>query len=356
MPHPSRRTAVPSHSRRAPTMEDVAREAGVSRALVSLVMRERPNVSKERRRRVLEVAALLGYRPNAMARSLASRRTKTIGVILDDLRNPFFAEIAGGVEELASELGYQLLLAAGGRSSRRERAALGALLEHRVSGLILVSPRMPAGDIAAAAAEAPCVIVGRGLRNADADNVLINESHGTGLVLDHLVGLGHDRIAHVDGGSGAGGPQRRSAYLREMRSRRLGRHALVIPGDFTEEAGMNAATELLRRRDLPTAIFAANDLVAVGLLGGFDRAGVDVPGDVSIVGYDNISIAHLAHVSLTTVHQPRSEMGRLALELLLDRIDNRRPNAVRLIEPSLVVRSTTAPPRAAAAPSVVAIA
>ena len=219
-------------------MEDVAREAGVSRALVSLVMRERPNVSKERRRRVLEVAARLGYRPNAMARSLASRRTKTIGVILDDLRNPFFAEIAGGVEELASELGYQLLLAAGGRSSRRERAALGALLEHRVSGLILVSPRMPAGDIAAAAAEAPCVIVGRGLRNANADNVLINESHGTGLVLDHLVGLGHERIAHVDGGSGAGGPQRRSAYLREMRSRRLGRHALVIPGDFTEEAGI----------------------------------------------------------------------------------------------------------------------
>jgi len=344
------------HSRRAPTMEDVAAEAGVSRALVSLVMRERPNVSEERRRRVLDAAARLGYRPNAMARSLASRRTKTVGVILDDLRNPFFAEIAGGVEELASQLGYQLLLAAGGRQARRERAALAALLEHRVGGIILVSPRMPAGDIVAAAAEAPLVMVGRNVRGANADTVLINETHGTGLVLDHLVGLGHERIAHVDGGSGAGGPQRRSAYLREMRARRLGRHALVIGGDFTEEAGVNAAGELLSLPELPTAIFAANDMVAAGLLGGFDRAGVDIPHDVSIVGYDNISIAHLAHVSLTTVDQPRTEMGRLALELLLDRIDNRRPNEVRLIEPTLVVRSTTARPRAPATPAVAALA
>jgi DNA-binding LacI/PurR family transcriptional regulator len=335
-------------------MEDVAHEAGVSRALVSLVMRERPNVSEERRRRVLDAAAKLGYRPNAMARSLASRRTKTVGVILDDLRNPFFAEIAGGVEELASELGYQLLLAAGGRQARRERAALEALLEHRVSGMIMVSPRMPASVIAAAAAEAPLVIVGRTVRGVDADSVLINEAHGTELVLDHLVGLGHERIAHVDGGTGAGGPQRRSAYLRGMRGRRLGRHSLVIAGDFTEEAGVNAAGELLRLPELPTAVFAANDMVATGLLGGFDRAGVEVPNDVSIVGYDNISIAHLAHVSLTTVDQPRDAMGRLALELLLDRIDHRRASELRLIEPSLVIRSTTAPPRVPAARSAAA--
>jgi DNA-binding LacI/PurR family transcriptional regulator len=326
-------------------MEDVAREAGVSRALVSLVMRDQPNVSSARRGRVLEVAGRLGYRPNAMARSLASRRTRTVGVVLDDLRNPFFAEIAGGVEELASELGYQLLLGAGGRLARRERAALATLLEYRVDGLILVSPRMRAADIAGAAAEVPVVVVGRQLRGVDADSVLIDERHGTGLVLDHLTLLGHERITHVDAGRGAGGPQRRAAYVRGMKARRLGSYARVISGDFTEEAGTNAARELLAEPELPTAVFAANDMVAAGLLGEFDRAGVAVPDDVSIVGYDNISIAHLAHVSLTTVDQPRSEMGRMALELLLARIEQRAPGVVRLVEPTLVVRSTTAAPR-----------
>ncbi len=336
-----------SSPRRAPTMEDVAREAGVSRALVSLVMREQPNVSEARRQRVLDAATRLGYRPNAMARSLASRRTRTVGVILDDLRNPFFAEIAGGVEELASRLGYQLLLGAGGRQARRERTALATLLEYRVDGIILVSPRMRGPDIAAAASEVPLVIVGRQVRSVDADFVLIDEAHGTELVLNHLFELGHERIAHVDGGKGAGGPQRRTAYLRGMQLRRLGGHARVIHGDFTEEAGTKAANVLLGDPDLPTAVFAANDMVAAGLLGGFDRAGVEIPNDLSIVGYDNISIAHLAHVALTTVDQPRTEMGRLALELLLDRIDNRRPSVTRLLEPTLVVRSTTAPPRVA---------
>jgi DNA-binding LacI/PurR family transcriptional regulator len=326
-------------------MEDVAREAGVSRALVSLVMREQPNVSEARRQRVLDAAGRLGYRPNAMARSLATRRTRTVGVILDDLRNPFFAEIAGGVEQLASELGYQLLLGAGGRQARRERAALSTLLEYRVDGVILVSPRMQASDIAAAASEVPVVMVGRQVRSVDADFVLIDEGHGIELVLDHLLGLGHEHIAHVDGGRGAGGPQRRTAFLRGMRARRLGSRVRLIPGDFTEEAGANAARRLLAEPELPTAVFAANDMIAAGLLGGFDQAGVEVPDEVSVVGYDNISIAHLAHVSLTTVHQPRSEMGRMALELLLDRIDNRRASVVRLVEPTLVVRSTTAPPR-----------
>jgi DNA-binding LacI/PurR family transcriptional regulator len=141
-----------------------------------------------------------------------------------------------------------------------------------------------------------------------------------------------------------------------MRTRRLGRHARVIGGDFTEDAGTAAAHELLAEGDLPTAVFAANDIVAAGLLGGLERAGVAVPADVSIVGYDNTSIAHLAHVSLTTIDQPRIEMGRMALQLLLHRRENRREKLVRLLEPTLVVRETTAPPRDAGTAAVVSAA
>jgi len=330
---------------RTPTMQDVAREADVSRALVSLVMRGQPNVSEARRVRVLEAAQRLGYRPNAMARSLASQRTRTVGVILDDLANPFFAEIVGGVEQLATEVGYQLLLGTGSLRPDREREALETLLEYRADGIILISPRMAAADIVKASHEVPVVLVAREVRDANADLVITDDRHGIELVLDHLVGLGHKRIAHVDGGSGAGARLRRSSYLRGMRARGLEQHANAIRGDYTEEAGVRAARTMIEAGRLPTAVFGANDMIAAGLLGAFDQAGVEVPADVSIVGYDNVYIAHLAHVSLTTIDQPRVRMGRLALELLLDRIETSREPVVRRLEPTLVVRSTTARPR-----------
>src|SRR3954470_18442100 len=233
------------------TMDDVAREAGVSRALVSLVMRNSAKVSDERRGRVRDAAARLGYRPNAIARNLASYRTNTVGILLNDLHNPFFAEIAEGIEASASEIGHRLLIITGGRRKQRELSMLEALLEYRTDGLILVSPRLPGPQLAALVGKLPCVVIGR--RGGSAlDCVMSGESVGAHLAVEHLVSLGHARIVHVDGGDGAGAAPRRAGYLKAMADNGL--TGQVIAGDFTEDAGLRAGDRLLRAESLPTAV------------------------------------------------------------------------------------------------------
>jgi DNA-binding LacI/PurR family transcriptional regulator len=329
-----------------PTIVDVARRAGVSKSLVSLVMRGVGNVSEEKRRRVLEVAARLGYRPNAAARSLVRRRTGLLGVLLSDLHNPFFAEVIDGIQAEAAAQGYRTILGTGGREERSEAGALETMLELRTEALILASPVLPMRTIAAAGAELPTVLVARRTSLRDVDSVANDDVAGAALAVEHLASLGHRRIAHVDGGRGAGALERRRGYDRAMQRAGLGAHARVAPGSYTEDGGRGGVAALLGSGPSPTAIFAANDLAAIGVLGALADRGLRVPEDVSVVGYDNTALAAVPQVDLTTVDQPRPEIGRRAVTLLVERLHGGRRTARHvLVPPSLVVRGTTARPR-----------
>jgi len=328
------------------TILDVAERAKVSKSLVSLVMRDAPNVSEKRRAAVLRAAAELGYRPNELARGLVRGRTHTIGVLLSDLHNPFFAETVDGMEEESGSLRYRTLLSTGHRDPRREVRVIRHLLERRVDGIALLSPRISNSDLRDVALNVPTVLVGRRTRKAYVDSIVNDDFAGAVLVVEHLYELGHRRIAHISGGKGVGAGSRRRGYERAMHRLGLEHHLFIAPGEYTDEGGYRGARRLLNENTRPTAIFAANDLAAMGVLAAMREAGLSVPGDVSVVGYDNTYLAQLSSISLSSIDQPRREMGMLAVRLLLERIELKRTDPRReVLKPTLIPRSTSAPPR-----------
>jgi DNA-binding LacI/PurR family transcriptional regulator len=333
-------------ARGKPTITDVARKAGVSKSLVSLVMRGERHVSAVRREAVQKAVAELGYRPNAMAQGLVQRRTRILGVMVSDLHNLFFADVSAGVQDQAARSRYRVLTNTGNRIAAQEDEAIETLLQLRADGLILAGPLVESRLIVKASREVPMVLVGRAAEAASLDSVTNDDHAGAVMVVEHCASLGHKLIAHIDGGQGAGAAARRQGYEDAMRALRLGKHAVVVPGAFTEEGGHNGALRLLELRPQPTAVFVSNDLAAIGALNAIEERGLRVPDDISLVGYDNTSLAALRHISLTTVHQPRLEMGQMAVSMLIERIEEGRTRPRRaVLTPSLVVRASSAPPR-----------
>jgi len=331
---------------RAPTIIDVAGRAGRSKSVVSRVMRGESSVSEASRTAVLAAAEELGYRANAVARSLVQRRTYNVGVMVSDLHNIFFAEVLDGLYAAAQQLGYRALITTGNRDPAAEQRALDQLLELRADGLVIAGARLPVVAIEEAARTVPTAVVGSGLRLRNVDTVVDDDVRGAGLAVDHLIGLGHKDIALIDGGAGAGAAERLAGYKAAMKRAGLAARAVVEPGDFTESGGYEAARRLLARRRRPTAIFASNDQSAVGALEAINELGLEVPRDISLMGYDNTALAALRHISLTTIHQPRNQIGEIAMRAVIHRIEKPSAPARRhVLDPKLVVRETTAKPR-----------
>jgi len=339
---------------RRPTINDVAARAGVSKSLVSLALRGSPKVSDESRAAIEAAAAELGYRPNAAARNLADRRSRSLGVAVFDLRNPISAEIIDGVYTESEARGYHTMLVTGRGDPAAERAEIDTLLQFQIEGLVLISHRLPGGPMEAITAECPAVIVSRHVDTVPGlDSVSNDDVAGSRMAVEHLVSLGHRRIAHVTGGDNEVAELRRRGYEQAMAEHGLTRMVRCHEGSFSDDGGYRGAVEALAGTRRPTALFVANDFAAVGALAAAQDRGVRVPEDLSIVGYDGMALAGLRSLNLTTVAQPLTELGSTAARVLLDRIERTSAEAQHVsVAPRLIVRGTSgpAPGAVAAAP------
>lgn len=329
---------------RRPTLADVAAEAGVSVALVSIVMRGAPGASDATRQRVQEVAARLGYQPDSRARRLRSGESRLLGIVFG-VRHPFHHDMLTGLYEAAAKVDYELALSAV-TPRRDERTAIDDLLRDRCAALIVLGPELPAGELDLLTARLPVVAVFRQIRKRAVDVVRTDDERGSQLAVDHLVELGHRRIVHVDGGRNPASTERRRGYLDAMRRHGLQQYARVLPGGAGEEHGAQAAGELLAGPGpAPTAVAMFNDLSAAGMLDVLRRSGLTVPGEVSVVGYDDASFSRLGHIDLTTVAQDVEALATRAVARAIERLDGAAVAQREVtIEPHLIARGTSGPP------------
>lgn len=326
---------------RRPTLQDVATRAGVSRALVSIVVRDAPGAGEQTRERVRRAADELGYRPDPRARRLRQHRTKLIGVTFT-VGQEFHADLVDGVYLSAEVLGYDVVLS-GITPHRDESRALRTLIDEQCEGLVLVGPEAQTRRLGTLAARVPVVVLARRVRGVDA--VRSDDVAGAVLGTDHLIELGHRRIVYLDGGRAPGAAERLRGYRRAAGA--AGIPAEVRPGGLTEREGAAVATAMLAESDLPTAVFAFNDRCALGVMDVLIRAGVTVPQQVSVLGFDDSPLAGLAHVDLTTVRQDAEGLAAAAVQRLVGRLDDpggpaETVDVVR--EPTLVVRGSTSAP------------
>jgi DNA-binding LacI/PurR family transcriptional regulator len=328
-------------------MADVAADAGVSRALVSIVFRDQPGASEATRRRVREAAKRLGYAPDQRARLLSRSRTRLVGVVYG-LQHEFHGEVVEALYAAATPRGYEIALS-GSAPRREEAAAVASLLSYRCEALILVGSGLTGSALADLATRVPLVVLARKVTAPTGDVVRTDDARGALLATRHLLDLGHRDIAHVDGGRASGSRERRVGYRRALRSAGPPVEPRVLAGGLTEEEGARSAEAMLAQdrageRALPTAVVAFNDRCALGLLTTFRSHGLSVPGDLSVVGYDDSRVARLPWADLTTIRQDTSLLASEAVRLAVDRIERPGPPQDVVVPPELIVRGSTAAP------------
>ena len=327
------------------TIREVAERAGVSYATVSHVINNTRVVSPETRQRVLAAMAELNYRPNALARSLRQGKTNTLGLVLPDSANPFFAEISRSIEDKAFNKGYSVFLCNTELDTERELFYVDVLSKKQVDGIIFVAAGDQTDSLDFLVREGmPVVMIDRNVPNVQVDAVLPDHRLGGFLATQHLLKLGHTRIACIAGPSSiTPSAERITGYRNALEQANIPYdEKLVIRGDYHAQSGMDITSSILMMDPRPTAIFALNDLMALGALRAAAEAGCSVPKDLAVVGYDNLELSQYTNPPLTTIAQPKKEIGVQAVNLLVERIaqKNRPPSRV-VLPPELIVRRST---------------
>ncbi|MES2249885.1 LacI family DNA-binding transcriptional regulator [Variovorax sp. KBS0712] len=331
------------------TIKDVALQAGVSVTTVSHVVNDTRHVSAKVRERVELAIRELGYVPNAMARSLKSNTTSTLGMLIPNSSNPYFAEIVRIVEDRCFGAGYTLVLCNTDDEPRRQSVYLQVLAERRIDGLIVVSTGADEDDSLATQLRGlriPTVLVDREIADPACDLVETAHMQGGLLAVRHLLSLGHKRIACIGGPLGVTSSEQRIEGWR-MALAETGSapnaDALLWRGGFTSQGGYEAMHAILRTEQKPSAVFVCNDLMAIGALRAAHESGVRVPDELSIVGFDDIELSAYTSPPLTTVAQPKERIGALAVDMLLERMGGKRRDARKVVlQPELRVRASTA--------------
>jgi LacI family transcriptional regulator len=326
------------------TISDVAREAGVSQMTVSRVINGKGEVSASTRRHVLDVIERLGYRPSSIARGLVTQRTGTLGLVVPDIANPFFSEVARGAQDRASAASYSILLCNTDESPQQELTVLKALEDKRVDGVAVCSSRLPDESLGAALEHHPAaVLVNRRLEAACVGVAVLADAEGAQSATAHLLRSGHRAVGLLAGPSNSYSGQQRSRGCRAAMAAAGLPHnpAWVRPCSSQLEGGKEAALDLLADQPAVTALFCYNDLVAIGALLACAELGRQVPDDVAVVGFDDIPIAALVTPALTTCRVPRHELGERAMQLLLDRINGCTEECDEIVlETELIVRAS----------------
>lgn len=306
------------------TMKDVAKAAGVSLGTVSNVLNNVPTVTEENRQKVLKAIKELKFIPNTAARTLKTKTSKSIGLIIPDITNPFYPELARGVEDAAKKAGFTVFLCNNDRDVQKEREYIRVLIEKNVDGIILVKPNISNNEIDELLEKCEVVLVDiSNITDREYDIVNVDDYHGTLNALNILYDYGHKRIGFITGLLEAQSSKYRyEAYIDFLKEKGIAfDEALVKKGSYDWYSGYKAGSELLRLLDPPTAIFASNDLMAVGVLKAAKERMLNVPYDLSVMGCDDIDMASLCSPQLTTVRQPKYEIGTASVELLLGRMN-----------------------------------